>query len=309
MNPYRIPPEGSGLGPLCPHAHPEHEQYYVPVDHTFTAFEAFKKALGKDLTVLRSEGRLAVALGWDGCGKTSLLNRCAAWVREMLGTDCHVVSLVKVCRESETVEVRQNKVFQSLIYDLGHRGLLTSDQRREMTEALNKNNFDVGYHYASRYVLEPQNAVLVILLPRSEIPPEVENYARWAHPNLLFLAESRMVDGVRSHWPVIQGNRNSSMPIRLDVGTLVEDDGWKFVQARNGDQKDASDYPFVSKETVQRVTEERTLSIGELHDLLHGMYQELLEKSAEPGSVGSGPMGEVTFLDLMRFYFRRLGRQ
>lgn len=307
-NPYQVPPAGSGLGPLCPYTHPEHEDYYVPVDNTEASFELFKRTLG-NVHALRTDGRLVVALGWDGCGKTSLLNRCAAWLQNQLGAhDCHVVPLVNVTRDSETVEERENKVFQSLIYELGYRELLTEEHRREMTEALHKSNLDIGYLYVSKYVLQPRNAVLVVLLPRTEIPREVESYARWAHPNLVFFAESRIVDAVAAHWPTIQRVHNKSLPIRLDVGMLVEEDGWKFVRARKGDRTDAPDYPFVSEQTIRAVTEERKLSIGELHDLLHGMYQELLEKSAKSGSVGSDPMREVTFLELMRFYFRRLGR-
>ncbi|WP_157984659.1 hypothetical protein [Lentzea terrae] len=308
MNPYQVPPAGSGLGPLCPYAHPEHEDYYVPVDNTENSFETFKRMLG-DAARLRDDGRLVVALGWDGCGKTSLLNRCAAWVQGCLGDDCHVVSMGKMSRERETVEERQRNVFQSLIYELGDRELLTPEHRLEMTGALDKHNLNIGYYYVSRYVLKPKNAVLVILLPRTEIREEVENYARWAHPNLVFLAESRMSDAVIAHWPVIQQVHNPSLPIRLDVGTLTENDGWAFVQARKGDRTDALGYPFVAEETIRRVTAQRELSIGELHDLLHGVYQELLENGAMWRSRSTGLMGEVTFEDLLSFYFRRLGRQ
>ncbi|MGW4212281.1 hypothetical protein ACWEIJ_30110 [Lentzea sp. NPDC004789] len=280
----------------------------MPVDHTQTAFEAFQREIG-DGTSLRGRGRLVAALGWDRCGKTSLLNRCAAWVRDQLGEEnCHVLSFVDACQVSDDRAYREKTVFQSLIYELGYKELLSPQLREEMTEQLNSGELNLGYRHASRYVLMPKKAVAVILLPRTEIPLEMENYARWAHPNLLFLAESRQIGAVHAHWPRIESVHQSSTPIRLDVGPLALDDGWTFVQARDGDRTDAP-HPFVAKETIREVIAARELSIGELHDLLYGMYQEILEKNAKPGSVGSSPMGEVTLLDLMKFYIRRLGSQ
>ncbi|MET8764631.1 hypothetical protein [Lentzea sp. NPDC004782] len=308
-NPYKVPGMRSHIGPLCPHVDPSHEDYYVPVDHTETAYAVFREALGEDLTTLREEGRLAVALGWDGCGKTSLLNRCAAWVKRKLGQGCHIVSFTGTGRDSEPREVRENRIFKLLIHELGDRGLLEPKQRDELTDASDKGDLDFGYLYASRWVLKPGNMVLVVLLPRTEIPREIENYARWAHPNLVFLAESRKVENVDSHWPVIESAHNSAVPIRLDVGTLAKDDGWAFVQSRKGNRTDAPDYPYVSEETIRRVTEARRLSIGELHKLLYGAYQEVLENGARWRSKDTGLRGEVTFEDLLSFYFRRLGRQ
>lgn len=306
-NPYHVPGMRSRIGPLCPYTHPEHENFYVPVDHTEKAFEVFKKALGDDPSALRAEGRLTVALGWDGCGKTSLLNRCANWVKAELRQGCHIVSLVDAARDSDPREVRENRVFKLLVHELFARDLIDPKQREDLTEALDKGDLDFGYFYASRYVLKPKNVVLVVLLPRTEIPLEVESYAKRAYPNLVFLAESRKVEAVGSYWPRIESAHDSSTPIRLEVGTLAQGDGWAFVQARKGDRTDAPDYPYVSEETIRRVTVARKLSIGELHKLLYGTYQELLEQIKDSGSVGS-PMGEVTLLDLMEFHFRRPGR-
>lgn len=308
-NPFHVPGLRARIGPLCPYTDPTHEDYYVAVDHTETAFSTFKDALGEDLTTLRDEGRLAVALGWDGCGKTSLLNRCAAWVKGKLDKSCHIVSFSGTGRDNEPREDRENRVFKLLIHEFDDRDLLDDKQRDELKAALDKGDLDLGYYYASKYVLKPKNMILVVLLPRTEIPLEVENYASWAHPYIVFLAESRRVELVDSHWPVIERARNSALPVRLDVGTLADDDGWAFVQSRKGDRTDAPNYPFVSEETIRRVTEARKLSIGELHNLLYGTYQEALKKGKASGAISSGSMGEVTLLDLMTFHFRRPGRQ
>ncbi|MET9630498.1 hypothetical protein ABZX92_23805 [Lentzea sp. NPDC006480] len=281
----------------------------MAVDHTETAFTAFQESLGEDLTTLHDDGRLTVALGWDGCGKTSLLNRCAAWVKAELGKSCHILSLADAGRDNEPREDRENRVFKLLIHEFRDRDLLDDNQHAELTEALDKGDLNFGYLYASKYVLKPKNLVLVVLLPRTEIPLEVENYARWAYPYIVFLAESRKVESVNEHWSAIESAHNSALPIRLKVGTLDNGDGWAFVQSRKGDRTDAPNYPFVSEETIRRVTEARTLSIGELHKLLYGTYQEVLKKGKASGAIGSGSMGEVTLLDLMEFHFRRPGRQ
>ena len=306
-NPYHVPGMRSRIGPLCPYTHPAHEQFYVPVDHTEKAFEVFKKALGDNPAALRTEGRLAVALGWDGCGKTSLLNRCAHWVKGRLAQGCHIVPLVDAARDPDAREEREMRVGPLLIHELVARDLVEPKQREDLDKALEKGDLDFGYLYVSKYVLQPKSVVLVVLLPRTEIPREVENYARRAYPHLAFLAESRKVEAVSSWWPRIESAHEPSSPIRLDVGTLAQGDGWAFVRARKGDRTDAPDYPFVSEETIRRVTVARELSIGELHKLLYGTYQEFLERIKESGKIGS-PMGEVTLLDLMEFHFRRPGR-
>jgi len=309
VNPYHVPGASDGAGPLCPHTNPAHEGFYVPVDHTLLAFEQFKTAIG-DASSVRTAGRLVVALGGDGCGKSSLLNRCAAWLKPLLnkGEDgpCQLFSYVDTCDVSMSREARDSAVYQCLLDDLEARGMIPSPHGKKLNEY--RADLKLGYRYLSTHVLkshELKDAALVILLPRTELKEEVEHYASWTYSNIVFLAESREVEPVRAHWQKIRGASAGPAPIRLEVGQLTEEDGWTFVKARNGHRTDAVNYPFVSEETIRRVSKRPDLSIRELENLLFRLYQEILGQSTGPDSLGSGLTGELTYDTITDFYWRQ----
>jgi len=59
----------------------DHERYFAPVDNTQRAFEDYEQFLEKML----SEGPITHSVlfhGETGCGKTSLMNRCASLMKE-----------------------------------------------------------------------------------------------------------------------------------------------------------------------------------------------------------------------------------
>ncbi|MFJ8959050.1 hypothetical protein ACIRG5_06635 [Lentzea sp. NPDC102401] len=303
MNPYLVPLGGDGPGPLRPHDDPTHEDFYVPVDHTLAAFDQFKASIG-DAAKIRDKGRLVVALGWDGCGKSSLLNRCATHLKSVLRQDdgqCLVLSFTDACRDSDSVEEREKAVYQCLIDELDDRGMLAQKHREKLEEYAPK----LKYRYLANRVLG--DTAVVILLPRIELEQEVESYAHWTHRNLVFLAESRQVEAVRAHWPKIKSAsaEQGTVPIQLEVGKLEPEDGWAFVQARNGHRTDGDDYPFVSRETIRAVIAAKEFSIGELHNLLFRLFEEILAERANSGPLGCGLTGEVTYSTITDFYFRR----
>ncbi|MET9225514.1 hypothetical protein [Lentzea sp. NPDC003310] len=274
----------------------------MPVDHTLAAFEQFKDAIG-DASLIRVTGRLVVAVGWDGCGKTSLLNRCATHLKTVLRGQgkgqCLVLSFVDACRDSDSVEVRENAVYECLIDELENRDMIKPHHR----EKLRGRDLKLGYLYLSKFVLG--DTVVVLLLPRVEIEQEVEDYAHWTHKNIVFLVESRQIEAVRAHWPKIRDACRGSTPVQLEVGKLEPDDGWAFVQARNCHSADGEKHPFVSQETIRAVIRAKEFSIGELHNLLYGLFEEILAERANSGSLGSGLTDEVTYSTITDFYFRR----
>ncbi|WP_394621462.1 hypothetical protein JNUCC0626_20890 [Lentzea sp. JNUCC 0626] len=302
MNPYLVPKGGDGPGPLCPHKDPTHELYYVEVDHTGVAFEQFKAEIGSVARV-RESGRLVVALGWDGCGKSSLLNRCATWLKAFVQQEsdgrCLVFPFVDACLDSDPVEDRQQAVYQCLFDELDNRGMISPQDRENLKERTLK----LRYQYLSKFVLG--DTVVVILLPRTEIEKEVENYAHWTHGNLVFLAESRQVDAVKTHWRKIRGANQGPAPIQLEVGKIDPDDGWAFVQALDLHRTDEDTYPFVSRDAIRKVIEAKEFSIGELHNLLFRLFEWIRIEGVNSGPLGSGQTGEVTYHHITDFYFRQ----
>jgi hypothetical protein len=203
-------------------------------------------------------------------------------------------------------EARERAVYQCLLDELSARGMIAAAQHRERLNE-SKTDLRIGYRYLSNFVLkshELKDTALVILLPRTELKEEIESYARWTFPNLVFLAESREVEQVRAHWPAIRSANPGSAPIWLEVHQLDEEDGWTFVQARKGHLRDGG-HPFVTEATIRRVSRRGDLSIRQLENLLFRLYQELLEESADRGSLGSRLTGEVTYENITDFYFRR----
>lgn len=309
MNPYEVPHLDVGSGkPLSPLKHQGHEDYYVAVDHSDEAFEQFKSKIG-DAAALKRDGRLVVVVGQEHCGKTSLLNRCAAWVRSALTTDgsggggpateVHVLNLVDACERNKSVLDRQQGVYSCVVDELERRDQLTAEQVKELREREDK--LDRGYRYLGLN-LRPE-ALVVVLLPPTELLAEVVEYARFTQRRLLFMVETAEVDLIERKWSEV-ADVSSAEPLRLKVSLLKEGDGWEFVKSRHRLHPKGDACPKVTESAVQKVIETWKPSIGQLQTLLYGIYNEMLvEQRAEART-------EVSFDDIKDLFFsmNRTGR-
>ncbi|MGP4020770.1 hypothetical protein [Saccharopolyspora sp. 5N708] len=300
MNPYLVPgTTGRPQAPLCPYETNEHEKYYVPVDNTQAAFERFQEEIG-DTASLLHEGRLVVATGQQGCGKTSLINRCAAWLAEHLGYG-EIISLVDESSASDPIEHRLTLVYECLLADLARLRVLSSDQLQELAEL--RDRLDLGYRTLSnRLDALDSGLALIVVLPSSEdLVREIEHYARFARRKILFFAESSYVDYVDRHWAQIRRACRAE-PVLLRVGPLDDGDGWLFARARQELHPDAGVYPKVTEETMLRVTTSGyPRSIGQLQTLLHGVYEDLRRRSPEELALRSP---ELSYEEITDYFFR-----
>ena len=293
MNPYLVPGmEGRPLAPLCPFQVDEHEDYYVPVDHCQQAFEEFQELIGD----VAAQGGLVVTTGQRGCGKTSLINRCANWLSGQLDK-AQIISLVDESSPTDPIEYRLRHVFSCVLDDVRSRQLLDADQLKGLEDRTD--NLELGYRQLSS-LLDP-GTVLIILLPHSEdLTKEIAHYARFTRPRLVFFAESSYPDNVDRRWKDI-AEACRVTPLLLRVGPLSEGDGWRFARARQERSElhpDAGVYRRVSEETMQRVTA-LPMSIGQLQNLLHGVYEEQRRDPPADDAL------ELSYEEITDYFFRR----
>lgn len=310
-NPYHIPGMEAPDDPLCPYLH-DHEKYYVKVDGTQDEFDRFQRSIGP-LSGFRAHGRLVVVTGKDGCGKTSLINRCAAWLSQQLGGQAQIFPLAASTLPHMSLRVRMEQVLEDLIYQLSSETSVVSEMHvQELDRRLNElrdrvpqkdEDHHAGIETVYKYLLRalPSGQVGIIILPRSELGQEIASYVGLARlPRLVFFAESRYGDDARRS--VRTGRQGEGRPpLMLEVGPLNRDDGWIFANARQDPDKAGQEIPLVTKETMARLLARNSRSIKWLHALLYGVYEEFRDS---PELMDSLRSRGVTYEHFTDYFFR-----
>jgi len=287
------------LEPLCPWEEQEHTGHYAEVDHSQVAFEDFQKAVS-DGRVLTRKGMVVLTTGGSGCGKTSLMHRCAHWLdahwRDGHPSACQAVQIINLTgdgRKGSDSEQRVRHIFERFADELElhlkpEEVQLLTDRRGDadrLAPALSK-------------VLSAKSTIAVVLLPSSEVPDEVERYAGLVRKNILFLAETAF-DNVAEHCGRRLGPTSATPVPQLRVGELTVEDGWRYVShhfARHA----GGPLPTVTEETMRTVVQKRgRMSVRELQILLHGKFEEL---------PADGQVAALTFEDFSEYYFRTANR-
>jgi hypothetical protein len=303
-NPFLVPGmTANPYQPLRPWDEPEHAGYYVAVDRTGSAFAEFTEKVADPLSLV-TYGRLVVVLGGQGCGKTSLVNRCAAWVQTSLadhGVTPMIFDLTRTSRDSQPTPERMSAVCAMIIDQLELDQRLAPPVLAELRSR--QRSPDPMYHYLSLALdrLAARGgtplAAVVLLPPSQELRMEILEYARVVRPRLVFFAESSYLDPQGS-WQAGLDRASPAPPIALTVGGLEPEDGWLYAQARLRGHDGGKPVPIVRRETMDRVVRAPgpSLTIEQLLRLLFGVYDEVLARPA--------PAAEVTFEDITEYYFR-----
>ncbi|MGH3696880.1 MAG: hypothetical protein ACRDRX_23350 [Pseudonocardiaceae bacterium] len=272
---------------------------------------------------LTEEGRLVVVTGKPGCGKTSLINRCAAWLHDelaKLGSTAVIFPLTRSAKPHESITLRIEQIITDVIDHLADEkhGVTTEDidllnlriqeatrvrsgldQKERHEEHIAK--VDRVYKYIMQDALPDNRVAIVLLPPSSDLVSEITHYSDFArYPRIVFFAETDYVDNVQRMWSQIPTNDRRT-PILLKVGPLKTGDGWTYAQARQEMSSFDLGFPPVSEETMQRVTEGNVVSIRRLHDLLYRVYDDLASKNT---SRDSPSLREVSFDHIAQHFFR-----
>jgi hypothetical protein len=187
------------LDPLCPlRVAGFDDTQFLPLDGTQEQFVRFKETYAHP-EYWTANGHLIIVGGDKGFGKTSLIQRCAAWLRDQPKgpVRCEIVS-VDLSDEGERktmpLSERADETMRFILTALGSR--LTEDQHTELkkTETLHKDKFrKLGQMLTDRIAPDgktPQPIVLLVVLRRYSTLEEIDQYWDYACRGLAFFAEA-----------------------------------------------------------------------------------------------------------------------
>lgn len=281
MNPFLLPGFDSGDPglPLCPWHPPtsEHRKYYVDVGGAAGEYRRFLQVVG-DGRSLVSHGRLVLVLGETGCGKTSMVNRCAYWLRRQLGrngVDTRILSFQKKL-DSTPVDERIQMVAERFADLMDDEDVLRSNTAvADVHDRVDKPALMYGRASDSLR----QNCALLFLPPpitliemQEKQLGEIHRYAEFVNPGIVFFLEVTLPGPGVTLPPIARG----ATPIQLTLHTLSGEDSIRFGARRLKRNGVPGDYPMMSASTLHSIVADakKPKTIRFLQVILHNLYEE-----------------------------------
>lgn len=296
VNPFGIPVGARSHQdrPLCPWLEAEHEARYVDVDDTEEAFRRFRAALTEPGEVRRS-GWFVSVTGPDGCGKTSVINRCAHWLTGALkraGVEAHIYDFTFE-GTGRTMDKRIEIVCDRLVskaINEGHVAAHVADQLLKYADDLSK-----AASPLSDYIGD--DTALILLMPPTDLAEEMRRYWAATRRKLIIFTESSYED-VAEACAQDLGESSQADVIHLRVGPLESGNGRAFSEARMRAADVGRLYPALDPDAPDNMIEARLgvqgTSIRFIQKLLFGVYEELRGQEWPNG-------GTVTFIELANY--------
>lgn len=305
-NPFAIPGlDSDPVMPLCPWDEPEHGKYYAPIDHTEDSCDEFVAAMTHP-DVVRRRGRLVVVAGQSGCGKTSLMNRCAHWLVTHMKKHkivVRVLDLRMASSDMDPVDERMAQVARRLAHEVVTRKIVSAEHAEVVTA--NRDRCEDLFP-ALNTVLNDRLALAVLLPPiellanADAVMREIVEYGRLVTGKLVLFAEVTLTDD-----PV---NRLSAArvpggkpPLILPVRPLKPGDGTTFSVKRLGVNKETGGFPSMTPDAMEKIDENRMISasVTSLQKFLYHFYEE--HKTKKHRYTGDDT---VTHQDILEFYWK-----
>lgn len=279
LNPFSVPEIGPRV-PLRPWQIGSHEPYYVPVGNTQAAFDEFTRRMDTLATVQR-EGQLVLVAGESGCGKTALINRCAWYVRERLGTaeTGVVVDLQRTLtgKQETPKDERFAFVLDQLLAGLDSENAL----RPDWGDTLKRYDKQPEAIYRQLHnMMKPQH-VAIVLLPPSDLPGDVVRYGALSCRKVLFLTEfvygSHPEDAVDD---IVAELEKDAPPVTLRLTGLKPGDVRMYITDRLERHKREGKFPRMTNETMDEL-EEMLRSVAQMQSACHEVYEQRLKSGLE----------------------------
>jgi hypothetical protein len=284
-NPFAIPGlDNDPVKALCPWDEdtPEHEDFYAPIDHTEDAYLGFQQDMGNPVA-LRRLGRLVVVAGQSGCGKTSLMNRCAYWLRTHMKQKPHdvvvrVLDLRTASRATDVVSERMAQAARRLAQEVTTRNLVGKDDAAEVTA--NRDRCEDLFPVLNKALND--KLVLAVLLPPIEllsnadaVMHEIAEYGRLVTGKLVLFAEVTLADDPVHRLSTAKAP-GARTPLILPVLPLKAGDGAAFSARRLEVYEETGGFPRMTQDAKEKIDENRVISVSvrSLQKFLYHFYEE-----------------------------------
>jgi hypothetical protein len=312
-NPFRVPGlEEDPTRPLCPWDEDtaEHEEYYVDVDTTAKSYADFTMHMSNPDRLLKN-GRLVLVAGQEGCGKTSLINRCAHWLmttvpalRSQLAT--RVIDLTKATSDNETVHERMAQTSRRLADEVRMRRLVEGEPLADIMTSRDRPN-DL---YPQLSGLLNERLILIVLLPpinllvaTEDVMVEMVNYNRLVGAKLVLFIEVTVAEGQTDRLSSVRAH-GATPPIVLPVSQLRHEDGELFSTARLSRHQDTAVFPQMTNDAKEKIVDRPTRSVKSLQKLLYQVYEERRLSNSRYSQ-----QDHVTYADITDYAYRHFGGQ
>jgi hypothetical protein len=274
-------PTGDFIKPLCPLRYDKfNDERYFPLDSSLENYEKFIKHF-KDAAEWTSRGQLITVTGGRGYGKTSLMQRCAAWLRDN----------AKNIGQCEVVPVDLSDEGPAPTMLLGDRVEETADRileavakkmRKEQLEEVKAEPAAAGKIRKLSIILSSRvdgngktlpSVIVVALLRSYSAPAEIaEYYNNIMRKGMIFFAEAyEKLDEIRELHPGF--NRLEVNALMLELGALKAGDFGGLVQRLQREEPHLPTVPSTMIDSIEKEFIPRRVSAGRLARLAVGVLE------------------------------------
>jgi len=277
--------------PLRPLDEPSDVARYLDIDGYKQMYERFTEAFADSARWL-SGGHLVVVAGDRGSGKTSLIQRCAHWLKSQSQQHCEIV-ILDLSPENwpktgnDNTDTRIMRTFKRIIRKLG-----SSLPEQSITKLENSSDDLSDFFFELGQVLQDGRAgsshgampvLLIVLLPSYPSAEEVDRYYSLACPGTFFFAEIFDVMETRKMRDVISSSNRGRNDIQhLTMNVLKPGDARevaRWVRRERPGRPVLTDGAV--EDWLEPVIKNHKISISELNRLAWGVLREAAEEAAD----------------------------
>jgi hypothetical protein len=281
-------PTGDFLKPLCPLRDGTFDDTrYFPLDGSQEKYEAFTSGF-MDPGEWTSRGHLIIVAGERFSGKTSLTQRCAAWLRdnaesvghcEVVAVDLSDEGLAAAMTVDERVEETADRILEAVAKKMPEEQFNEVKAEPSIAGKVRKlSTFLSSRIDAGGKSLLP--VVVVVLLRRYSTPAEMDKYyGSIMRKGMIFFAEAyENIDEIRALQPGFDRMEVNAHMIELEVLKAGDFDG--LVQRLRQEEPGLPTVPSAMVDTIEKVFIPKRVSAGQLARLALGVLHIATEQAA-----------------------------